>query len=70
MASLNELASVIQGAQRLEHAAFERLVDLCSHRLYGFLYRFTGRREDAEDLVQEVFVREVRTIATYHDDGR
>jgi RNA polymerase sigma-70 factor (ECF subfamily) len=70
MASPNELASVIQGAQRREQAAFERLVDLYSHRLYGFLYRLTSRREEAEDLVQEVFVRVVRTIGDYRDDGR
>lgn len=45
-------------------------MDLYSARLYGFLCRLTGHREDAEDLVQEVFVRLVRSIAGYVDDGR
>ena len=70
MASLDDLASVIKRAQELDHSAFEELVDRYSSRLYGFLYRLTGCREDAEDLVQEVFVRVVRMIVKYEDDGR
>jgi len=66
----DELTSIVRGAQRLEDKAFERLVDLYSPRLYGFLLRITGNREDAEDLVQEVFVRVVRTIRDYSHNGR
>ncbi len=36
--------------------------------IYRFLLRMTRRREDAEDLTQEVFLRVVRSIETY--DGR
>ena len=64
------LASLIERAQRNDPQAFEALVDLYASRLYGFLYRLTGQREDAEDLVQEVFVRLVRTIDRYQHDGR
>ena len=67
---VNDLASVIRRAQRLEPSAFETLVDAYSARLYGYLYRLTGRPEDAEDLVQEVFVRLVRMIPQYEHDGR
>ena len=65
-----ELASVIERAQRGEARAFDTLVDAYSRRLYGFLYRLTGSREDAEDLVQEVFLRIVRTIGRYRHEGR
>ncbi len=64
------LAQVIRGAQRGEAAAYDRLVDAFAHRLIGFLHRQSGSRHDAEDLLQEVFLRVVRTIGSYHHDGR
>ncbi len=64
------LADVIHQAQRGDAEAFDRLVDAYAHRITGFLYRMTGSRQDAEDLVQEVFLRLVRTIAAYQHDGR
>ena len=67
---MDDLASVIRRAQQLEASAFEWLVDTYSARLYGFLYRLTGRADDAEELVQEVFVRLVRMISQYEHDGR
>lgn len=60
----------IARAKQGEARGFDELVDLYSSRLYGFLLRLTGHRDDAEDLVQEVFVRVVRTIERYEDDGR
>jgi RNA polymerase sigma-70 factor (ECF subfamily) len=64
------LAEVIRGAQRGESASFDRLVESYSGRIYGFLYRVTGSKHDAEDLMQEVFLRLVRTIAAYEHFGR
>jgi RNA polymerase sigma-70 factor (ECF subfamily) len=41
------------------------------HRpLFEFLYRMTGDRGAAEDLVQDVFVRMLRYRATYRDEGK
>lgn len=39
-------------------------------RLFAFLYRMTGRRAAAEDLVQDVFVRILKYRATFRDQGR
>ncbi len=64
------LADVIRRAQLLEPAALEALVDAYSGRVFGFVYRMIGSRDDAEDLVQEVFLRVTRMIGRYHDDGR
>lgn len=65
-----ELAATIRGAQTGDRACLDRLVEQFADRLYGFLYRLTGSRSDAEDLFQEVFVRVVRVIADYEHDGR
>lgn len=39
-------------------------------RLFAYLYRTTGNRTAAEDLVQDVFVRVLKYRATFGDDGR
>ena len=65
-----QLTDVIERAQRREPDAFDTLVDLYSSRLFGYLYRRTGSRHDAEDMLQEVFVRLVRTLDRYTHDGR
>jgi RNA polymerase sigma-70 factor (ECF subfamily) len=66
----DELASLIERAQGRDAAAFDALVDEYGSRLFGYLYRLTGVRADAEDLLQELFVRLVRTLPGYHHDGR
>ncbi len=63
-------AELICRAQSGDPTAFDRLVDLFAGRLFGFLFRMTGSRHDAEDLMQEVFLRVVRTIGAYQHDGR
>ncbi|HEY3246261.1 MAG TPA: sigma-70 family RNA polymerase sigma factor [Phycisphaerae bacterium] len=65
-----ELAGLIEAAQRRDPQAFDALIDAYARPLYGYLYRLTGAREDAEDLLQEVFVRVVRMIGQYEHDGR
>ncbi len=65
-----QLATVIERAQRLEPDAYDTLVDAYGQRLFGFLYRLTGSREDAEDLLQEVFLRVIRTLPGYRHEGK
>lgn len=64
------LADVIRGAQRGDSASYDRLAGLYASRVFGFLYRMTGSRVDAEDLTQEVFVRLVRMLPSYRHEGR
>ncbi len=66
----NSMETLIGQAQRMEPEAFDRIVDLYSVRLYSFLSRLTSNRDDAQELVQEVFVRVVRMIQHYEHDGR
>lgn len=66
----DRLASLIERAKRRDPPAFDALVDEYGPRLLGYLYRLTGVRDDAEDLLQELFVRLVRTLPQYDHDGR
>jgi len=65
-----ELARTIRRAQEKDPEAYDTLVDAYSDRLYGFFYRLTGRRDDADDLLQDLFLRVVRMIEQYKHDGR
>ena len=42
---------------RSDHDRFERLLRPHLQRLYKLAYRFTGQRDDAEDLVQDVLLK-------------
>ncbi len=66
----SNLTALIAGAQAGEAACFEELVDAYADRLYGYFYRLCGRRIDAEDLLQELFVRLVRAIGNYDHRGQ
>ncbi len=63
------LANLIGRAQAKDADAFDELIDVFGPRLYGYLYRLTGGRDETEDLLQELFLRVVRTIEAYrHED--
>ena len=66
----DQIAELIARAQQRDPAAFDALVGAYSARLYGYFYRLTGSRHDAEDLLQELFVRLVRMVGEYRHDGR
>jgi hypothetical protein len=49
---------------------FEQIVDDYQRRLYGFALRMTGNREDAEEIVQDAFVRAYRALAKMDREQR
>jgi RNA polymerase sigma-70 factor, ECF subfamily len=51
-------------------ANFERIVDDYQRRLYGFALRMTGNREDAEEIVQDAFVRAYRALGKMSTEQR
>jgi RNA polymerase sigma-70 factor (ECF subfamily) len=55
------LAAIDQG----DHQAYATLVNRHADKLFGYLLRLTSSRADAEDLLQETFIRAWRKAATY-----
>jgi RNA polymerase sigma-70 factor (ECF subfamily) len=49
---------------------FEKIVDEYQRRLYGFALRMTGNREDAEEIVQDAFVRAFRALGKMTPEQR
>lgn len=48
---------LLQRARGGDLTAFDRLMQGCHKRIYALLYNMTSHREDAEDLLQEVFLK-------------
>ena len=64
LAATQDEALRIRLAEDLD-GAFESLVTAYQDRLYSFALRLTGRREDAEEVAQDAFVRAYRALGAY-----
>jgi RNA polymerase sigma-70 factor (ECF subfamily) len=64
------LDEILRRAARREPEALGQLVDMYSTRVFGLLYRLTGSRAAAEDLLQDTFLRVVRMIDRYQHVGK
>ncbi len=49
--------ALVAAASRGDLAAYDQLVRRHQSRIYGLVYNMTSSKEDAEDLVQDVFVK-------------
>src|SRR5580700_11001222 len=65
-----EEASLIERARQGDHAAFGMLVEPWRKPLFGYIYRLVVLRQDAEDLLQDVFVRVLENIREYRGEAR
>ncbi len=63
-------AEWVAGLRRGEPAAFDAVFAAYRRRLYGYLVRMTRRRDVAEDLLQETFMRLAQHAKRLADDTR
>lgn len=64
------LDRLLPRARRRDPEALQAIFDAYHRRVYGLLVRLTGSHDAAEDLLQETFLRVVRTIDQYEHSGR
>lgn len=60
-----QLDDILIEEAKEDPSAFAELVSRYQDRLYNFLYRMTGSREDAQDLAQETFLRIYKALARF-----
>ncbi|WP_256761610.1 RNA polymerase sigma factor SigW [Cohnella sp. WQ 127256] len=56
----------LKGDQR----AFAEIVDMYKDKLYHLAYRMTGNRQEAEDVVQETFLRVYKNLDRYDENQK
>jgi len=62
----SRLLALIQRARDGDQQAFAVLVDTYSERIYNYLARMVGDREEALDLAQDTFVRAWESLGRFH----
>ncbi|MEZ4222743.1 MAG: sigma-70 family RNA polymerase sigma factor [Polyangiaceae bacterium] len=53
-----------------DERAFNELVELYEQRVFRLVFRMLGRRDEAEDMAQEVFVQVFKAIGTFRGDSK
>jgi RNA polymerase sigma-70 factor (ECF subfamily) len=62
---MDEIKDIIEGCVRGE----KRSQDLFASLLYGICLRYAKNKMEAEDVLQEVYVKIYNNISSYHHDG-
>ena len=65
-----ENATIARGLKRQDPDVLDRLIELYQHRLLRYLLFLTGKREVAEDLFQETWMRVLLRGAQYNGKAR
>jgi RNA polymerase sigma-70 factor (ECF subfamily) len=52
-----------------DDAAWETVVNSYAKRIYNLTYRYTCRRDEAEDLTQEIFIRVYQNLKSFRSDS-
>ncbi|MFN6380437.1 MAG: RNA polymerase sigma factor [Flavobacteriales bacterium] len=66
---MEEIKGIIEGCVRGEKRAQDALHKKYASLLYGICLRYAKNKMEAEDVLQEVFVKIYNNIHTYHNDG-
>ena len=67
---LDEELKLVERARQGDRAAFGSLVEPWRKPLFGYIYRMVTLRQDAEDLLQDVFIRVLEDIRSYRGEAR
>ena len=65
-----ENAAIARGLKRKDPDLLDQLIETYQHRLMRYLMFLTGKREVAEDLFQEVWIRVLRSGSQYNGKAR
>ena len=64
-----DTAELVTAAKAGDKAAFTTLVEATTAEMYTLAYRLTGNAEDAQDVVQEAYVRAYKGLKKFRGDA-
>jgi RNA polymerase sigma-70 factor (ECF subfamily) len=65
-----DLTALVTAAKSGDRSAFDELVQATYADMYTLAYRLTGNEEDAQDVVQDAYLRAYRGIKRFRGDAR
>jgi RNA polymerase sigma-70 factor, ECF subfamily len=66
----SEIRKLVQEAQAGNRGAFEAIYHSFGSRIYNFLFRLLGSREEAEDVMQQTFLIALKQLGTLRDPAQ
>jgi len=63
-------AELLKAAAGKDKGAFKELMERYQGRIYSLAYRFSGDRETAQELTQDIFFKVYRSAGRYRPDAR
>lgn len=60
---------LVDRAREGDYAAYEELIRRYQRKIYALVYNMTSNKEDAEDLVQDVFVKAYTSLKSFKGDS-
>lgn len=60
----------IERLRNHDERAFNELVELYKYRVFALVFRMLGRRDEADDMTQEVFVQVFKAIGQFRGDSK
>jgi len=64
-----EDARILRGLRSGIEDAYEELIERYEQQIFGMVYRLLGNQSDASDVVQEVFLKVFRGVATFREQS-
>lgn len=62
-------AELVERARRQDVQAYSELVQRYQKKIYALVYNMTSSREDAEDMVQDVFIKAYSSLHHFHGNS-
>jgi RNA polymerase sigma-70 factor, ECF subfamily len=60
---------VVERCLQGDDSAWERIVTSYGRRVYNLSYRYTSRKDEAEDLTQDIFIRVYQNLKSFRSDA-
>ena len=65
-----QLGMLVERAKRGDVEAFQDLYGIYGERIFNYIYRLCGSREDAQDLTQDTFIQAFRKLGTLKENKK